>query len=135
MNRLFGKQTQWTLCNMMSILVATGCQYPSSTTAAQSLPQPIAKTMVAQQLMIKFRPNTITCDATGVAKLSSATQVPLEYVRPMSGDACVIRQLAQGATDFFRGKELLKQQPFVEWLEEDKKMKDLGPSEHDFHPL
>lgn len=109
--------------NAMGILATTGCQAPPAMAASQSSPRPIAETTAAQQLIIKFKPNTIACDVAGIAHLTLATQVPLEYVRPMSGNACVIRQVADGTNDFFAGKELLRQHPAVEWLEQDKKKK------------
>ncbi len=99
----------------LCIFAATGCQSP----------QALAETMAPQQLIIKFRPNTITCDAAGIAHLSSVTGIPLEYVRPMSGDACVIRQRAGGAKELLQRQELLKEHSAVEWLEQDAKKKAL----------
>jgi len=125
MYRLSGKKFLSGLCNAMAILAVIGCQAHPVIAASQSSPQPIAETTAAQQLIIKFRPDTIACDAAGTAQLSSATRVPLEYVRPMSGDACVIRQLAGDANDFLRGQELLRQHPAVEWVEQDAKKKAL----------
>jgi len=110
---------------MLAIFAATGWQISASMAASQSSPQPVAETVSAQQLIIKFKPNTIICDAAGIAQLSSATRVALEYIRPMSGDACVIRQLSGEADDFLRGQELLRQHPAVEWLEQDSKKKAL----------
>ena len=118
----FGKKSLYALFNVMTIL-ASGCQDSLPVAANQSSQQSIAKTMVAEQLIIKFRPNTISCDAAGIAQLSTVTRVPLEYVRRMSGDACVIRQLADEMNDFLRGMKLLRQQPSVEWVELDEKMK------------
>ena len=123
--RLSGKKFLLGLCNAMVILAVIGCQTHPVIAASQSSPQPIAETKAAQQLIIKFRPNTIACDAAGIAQLSAAMQVPLEYVRPMSGGACVIRQLAGDANDFLRGQELLMQHPAVEWVEQDAKKKAL----------
>lgn len=80
---------------------------------------------VSQQLIVMFKPNTIVCDTAGIAHLSAFTQVPLEYVRSMSGGACVIQQLANHAADFSRGQELLKQHSAIEWLEEDRMVKAL----------
>lgn len=57
--------------------------------------------------------------------MSAVTRVPLEYVRPMSGDACVIKELADDAAGLSQGQETLKQHPAIEWLEEDKMMKAL----------
>lgn len=109
------------LCNTMAMLATTGCQTPPPKDVSQPSPQPIPKAAAAQQLIIKFKPDTIACNAAGIAHLASATRVPLEYVRPMSGNACVIRQVPDGADDLFAGKELLRQHPAVEWLEQDAK--------------
>ena len=37
---------------------------------------------LTQQVIVKFKPNTIACDATQIAHLSAVTRVPLQYVRP-----------------------------------------------------
>jgi hypothetical protein len=111
---------------VMAILAATACQSASQITdAPQSAPQPTAGTASVRQLIIKFKPNTITCDAAGIAQLSSATRVPLEYVRPMSGGACVVRQLSGEADKFLRDEELLKKHPAIEWLEQDARKRAL----------
>ena len=120
-----GKKSLLGLCNAMAILSAIGCQSAPTMADFQSSPQAIAKTTTVQQLIIKFRSNTIACDPAGILRLSSATRVPLEYVRAMSGDACVVRQLTGDANDFFREQELLRQHPAVEWLEQDAKKKAL----------
>ena len=120
----FGKRSFYALFNVMVIL-ASGCQSYLPIAANNSSQQSIVGTMVAEQLIIKFKPNTFSCDPIGIAQLSLVTRVPLEYVRRMSGDACVIRQLADEMNDFLRGKKLLRQQPSVEWVEQDAKMKAL----------
>lgn len=124
--RLSGKKTLWGISNALAILAATACQPPPQAVAAiQAASQPIAETAATRQLIIKFKPNTIACDAAGIALLSSATRVPVKYVRPMSGDACVVRQSADDANGFAQGQETLRQHPAVEWLEQDAKMKAL----------
>lgn len=110
---------------MAAMVIAGGCQMaPSHSTS--SLPQPaptlIGNGAVSQQLIIKFKSNTIACDAAGIASLSAATQVPLEHGRPMSGDACVVKQFADKAEGLSHGQERLKQHPAIEWLEEDRMM-------------
>ena len=119
-----GKKIPSVLCNMMVILAVTGCHAPSSM-AASPISASTAESVVSQQLIIKLRTNTLTCDFAGIAKLSSAIQVPLEYLRPMSGDGCVIRQQAHHSNDLLRGQELLRQHPAVEWVEQDAKKKAL----------
>ena len=124
--RLYGKKILWGIFNMAVIIVATGCRHPPQTEATpQSLRQPIAGTAVMRQLIIKFKIDTIACDAAGIAQLSLATRVPVEYVRSMSGGACVVKQSADDANGLGRGQETLRQHPAVDWLEQDTKMKAL----------
>jgi hypothetical protein len=120
-----GKKILSFLGKVMAILAVTGCQALPSVSVAQASPQTSAEAAMSQQLIIKFKPNTIACNAAGIAQLSSATRVTLEYVRPMSGDACVIKQLAVDANDFLRGQGLLRQHHAVEWLDQDAKKKAL----------
>jgi len=96
----FTKRSRWERVTLVAIVLAGGCQMPppSSTSGPPQLtPMSTGEMRVSQQLIIKFKPNTIACDAAGIAHLSAVTQVPLEHVRPMSGDACVIKQLADNA--------------------------------------
>lgn len=105
---------------------ATACQLPPPAVASpQDSPQLLAETSAFRQLIIKFRLGAIACDAAGIARFSSATRVPLEYIRPMSGDACVVRQSADSATGLEAGQETLRQHPDVELLEPDVRMKAL----------
>lgn len=95
---------------------------PSPSTGNLPLPTPmsIGAMRVSQQLIVKFKPHTIACDAPAIAHLSAVTRVPLEYVRPMSGDACGIKQLADDAAGLSLGQDTLKHHPAIEWLEEDR---------------
>lgn len=103
-----------------AFLAAAGCRsFPPPAQAADVPPAP------AQQLIVKFKPGTVACDAAGIARLSQAVHVPLEFVRPMSGDACVVRQMAADGYSLERGRELLRQHPAVEWLQPDERMKAL----------
>jgi hypothetical protein len=72
-----------------------------------------------RQLIIKFKPRTVACDANGIAALASATGTRLEFVRPMSGDACVIQHVADRPDNFSQGESALKRHPAVESLELD----------------
>lgn len=124
----FTKRTRWERVTLVAIVLAGGCQIPpspSSSSPSQLTPMSIGEMQVSQQLIVKFKPNTIACDAAGIAHLSAVTQVPLEHVRPMSGDACVIKQLADNAAGLPQGQEMLKQHPAIEWLEEDRMIKAL----------
>lgn len=113
---------------LAATVMVVGCQMPPSPFTS-SPPQPapmligmIGNGAVSQQLIIKFKSNTIACDAAGIASVSSATQVPLRHVRPMSGDACVVQQFADNAEGLSHEQERLKQHPAIEWLEEDRMM-------------
>jgi hypothetical protein len=106
--------------------VTGGYQQPSSPTIpSRDSPTTIIKPSVSQQLIIKFKPNTIVCNPVGIAQLSSTTNVSLEFVRPMSGDACVVRQVADSADNLLHGQETLKNNPAVEYVEPDAVMKTL----------
>jgi len=89
----------------------------SSTTAAQAA--------VSRQLIMKFKPHTVACDPAGIAQLSLATRVSLEFVRTMSGGACVVKQSADSADDLSKGQETLEKNPAVEYVEPDAVMKAL----------
>ena len=113
---------------LAAMVIGVGCQMPPSL-SINSLPRPMPVLMgngaVSQQLIVKFKPNTIACDAPEIAHLSAVTGVLLEHVRPMPGGACVVQQWAANADDLSHGQETLKQHPDIEWLEEDRMMKAL----------
>lgn len=109
---------------LTGVIIIGGCQMPEPPSTSGPLqPAPISKGGASQQLIIRFKADTIACDAAGIASVSSATQVPLRHVRAMSGAACVVKQFADHAEGLFQGQERLKQHPAVEWLEEDRMMK------------
>jgi hypothetical protein len=105
---------------------AGGCQQPSSrTNPSQPSPTTIIKASASRQLIIKFKPNTIACTPEGIAQFSSTTHVSLEFVRTMSGDACVVKQFADSEDNLLPGQKTLKENPAVEYLEPDAIMKAL----------
>lgn len=105
---------------------AGGCQQPSPRTdPPQPSPTTIINASTSQQLIIKFKPNTVSCNPEGIAQLSSTTHVSLEFVRIMSGDACVVKQFAESADILLQGQKTLKENPAVEYLEPDAIMKAL----------
>jgi hypothetical protein len=105
---------------------AGGCQPPSSLAdPRQTSPTTIIRASASRQLIIKFKPNTIACTPAGIAQWSSTTRVSLEYVRTMSGEACVVKQFADSADNLSRGQQTLKENPAVEYLEPDAVMKAL----------
>jgi hypothetical protein len=121
---------------VLSLLIGSGCggggtaaggyQQPSSlANPPQPSPGTIIKAPVSRQLIIKFKPDTIACDPAGIAQLSSITHVSLEFVRTMSGDACVVKQFADSADDLLHGQKTMKENPAVEYLEPDAVMKAL----------
>ena len=57
--------------------------------------------------------------------MSATANVPLEFVRTMSGDACVVKQFAESADILLQGQKTLKGNPAVEYLEPDAIMKAL----------
>jgi hypothetical protein len=105
------------------VSMAAGCQLSAVDDLRRSSPQMIAGTSGSQQLIIKFRPGTLSCDPAGIACLSSTTHVALEFVRPMSGDACVVKHLANDSGSFSQGQQVLRQHPAIEWVEPDAVMK------------
>jgi len=117
------KKIQLVLSNALAILAVSGCQSPAAMADSQSSSQSPAKMIPSQQLIIKLKSNA--CDAAEIAHLSSATRVPLEYIRTLTEGTCVIRQMTGETNDFLRGQELLRQHPAVEWLELDAIMKAL----------
>jgi hypothetical protein len=107
----FSKRSLWNRVTLVAIVLAGGCQIPpspSTDSPPQLTPMSTGEMRVSQQLIVKFKRNTIARDAAGIAHLSAVTQVLLEHVRPMSGDACVIKQLANNAAGLSRGQEMLK---------------------------
>lgn len=103
---------------------AAGCQQASlNNNFSSALPISIVDKSVSGQLIIKLKRGSIACDRVGIARLSAATRVTLEFVRPMSGGACVVKQIAQDAADFSHGQKILKQNPALEWVEQDEVMK------------
>jgi hypothetical protein len=122
----FIKQVAQVATVMAVMAIAAGCQQPLPNNSPPQ-PEPISmvKGSASQQLIIKFKPGTITCDPAGIARLSSATQVSLEFVRPMSGDACVVKQFATRTENLSEGQKKLKQHSSIELLEQDAVMKAL----------
>lgn len=103
-------------------LLVPGCR----SSLHENMPQHAAKTHAEQQLIIKFKAanaERLVCNPDGIARLAAAAGVSLQFLRVMSGDACVIRQEASNATELIRGQARIKRHPAVEWVEEDAIMK------------
>lgn len=118
----FPQRSWWKKVTLVAIVVAGGSQLAPALCAGNQPQLQLSQNQASQQLIVKFKPHTLACDTSGVAHLSADTQVPLEHVRAMSGDACVINQLADSVAALLQGQEKLKRHPAIEWLEEDRVM-------------
>jgi hypothetical protein len=101
-------------------LHAAGCESSSALRHSTSTVKPAGQ--VSQQLIIKFQARSIACDAQAIARFSKAVDVPLEWLRPMSGEACVVIQSANNLRELVQGQERLKKHPAIEWMEIDAAM-------------
>lgn len=109
-------------CAGMAVLItASGCQMLPASPRASEASAPSGPP--ARQLMVKLRGARTSCDASQIALLGRATAQQLEYIRPMSGDACVIRQKAETPKALADGFRRLVQHPTVDWVEVDGVMK------------
>jgi len=101
---------------------ATGCE--SSSSPQRPVPASAAKPakQVSQQLIIKFKPQSVACTEQAVTRFSHAAKVQLEWLRPMSGDACVVIQSAGSQGELVKGQERLGRHPDIEWVEIDAVM-------------
>jgi hypothetical protein len=102
---------------------ASGCESASApghakSTSAATLPA----AQVSQQLIVKFKPESIACSAPGIARFAKSTGVKLQWLRQMSGDACVVIQRAATPDELMKAQEGLKKHPEVEWMEIDAVM-------------
>lgn len=81
----------------------------------------IAGPAAGPQLIVKLRPGTVACDAAGVQKLAQQSDQKLQLVRPMSGDACLLR--VPDAAALPPAIDGLQKLPDVEWAEADAVMR------------
>ena len=102
---------------------AAGCE-SSSAPHRSSAPASAAKpaSRVSQQLIVKFKPMSVPCTEQGITRFSRSTKVQLEWLRPMSGDACVVIQSAANPGELTKGQERFKRHPDIEWVEIDAVM-------------
>lgn len=100
----------------MPVIALAGCTSLSNPSDApgKSVAEPPSR-----QIMLKMKKATSPCDASQIAGLARATNQTLDYVRPMSGNACVIRQRADSEQELASGFRRLVQHPTVEWVEVD----------------
>ncbi|WP_151447991.1 S8 family serine peptidase [Lacisediminimonas profundi] len=104
------------LCLMSACTLCAACGV-AGITSASATAQPAA----GPQLIVKFRAGATTCDAAGIARLSARTRFNFLLVRPMSGDACLIR-LADPAR-LAAAVSALRALPDVEYAEPDAPMR------------
>jgi hypothetical protein len=102
---------------------ASGCESASTSRHAvnPSVAQRVAA-QVSQQLIIKFKPKSVACSAQGIAHFSATADVRLQWLRQMSGDACVVIQSDATPEALMKAQGELKKHPEVEWLEIDAVM-------------
>lgn len=93
--------------------------------SVKDAPTRTSPAIMSQQFMIKFKSSTTPCDAQLISRFSSATKIPLDFVRVMSGHACVIRLQAASEGELSHAVNILRQHPEVEWLEQDVLVKPL----------
>lgn len=82
----------------------------------------LSAAQVSQQLIIKFKPASVACSAQGIARFAKTAGVELQWLRQMSGDACVVTQYAATPDALMKAQEGLKKHPEIEWLEIDAVM-------------
>lgn len=78
-----------------------------------------ASSPVSQQLMIKLKNASRSCDAADIAALAAATGEALTFIRPMSGKACVVSHAARDGASLRGGLQRLNLHQAVEWAEID----------------
>jgi hypothetical protein len=76
-----------------------------------------------RQLIIKFKPDSIQCKAADIDKFSVTTGTKIKFVRPVSGDACLVSQSAVATRGASSELEMLKNHPAIEWVELDSPVK------------
>lgn len=110
-----------------AIAAFAGCRSISTHADIAQNASPVASG-AAQQLILKLKsPSTsgFACVSDGIAALGAAVGVALKFIRPMSGDACVVQLAAPGPNELAQGYARLKRHPAVEWVEVDAVMKAL----------
>jgi hypothetical protein len=76
-----------------------------------------------RQLIIKFTPDSVQCSAADIDKFSAATGTRIQYLRAVSGGACVVSQAAIASRSDSSELEILKNHPAIEWVELDSPLK------------
>lgn len=100
---------------------ASACQ---ADLAAQ-VPDPahaVSAAGVSRGLILKLKGKEGACDGRQVRALASETGQSLDFLRPMSGGACVVVQHGASAESLDAGLRRLRQLDAVEWAEIDAVM-------------
>lgn len=93
---------------------AVSSPLPQSAAAGQ------ASTQVVQRLMIRLKGADTPCTQKDIVTLADATSQTLEYVRPMSGEACVVSHVAANDAALSVGLQRIREHPSVELADIDK---------------
>lgn len=103
------------------VALVAGCQLPLANGASDAPAKAAgsAHLPAAQQLMIKFKNAGRSCSASDIAALASETGQTLTFIRPMSGNACVVSHTAGDKALLFKGLQRLTSHPAVDWAEID----------------
>jgi hypothetical protein len=121
--RFFCSRTAGFFQTVLVLALVNGCQAAPDAAQLAAARVPSASAPSSQQLIIKFKRAAASCDQAGIARFSAAAGVPLELVRPMSGEACVVTQFGSNASGLARGLDALRKNSAVEWVEPDAVMK------------
>lgn len=100
---------------------AAGCEATSASRLSASAVNPMPP--VSQQLIVKFKPQTVACTAKAISGFSKTVDVRLTWLRPMSGNACVLIQESGNSDELAKARERLKKHPHIEWVEIDAPMR------------
>jgi hypothetical protein len=98
-------------------LPMSACQAGASDTLGSASASP------KRQLIIKFKPGAGECSAAGIAKFAATTGAHIEFLRVMSGDACVVTQFFTASQSAASEQEMLKSHPAIQWIESDSPLK------------
>lgn len=100
---------------VLALAVCAGCSV-----AGDAAQRPAA----GPQLIVKFKSGTLGCNDDGIARLSTQAGVRLRLLRPMSGDACVIRlQEPSDRAGTAAALSAIRAVPAVEYVEPDAPMR------------
>lgn len=102
------------------LMLGAGCASAPGVSKADAVAQ---RMLIVSQLIIKFKPAAQACDAAAIARLAADIRIAIEFVRPMSGDACVVKLSSRDAAAAVDERNRLQRHPAIEGLESDRVMK------------